>query len=367
MKKTLFTLLATFCVISIFAQQTGQFSTTFSWTNNDGSQTRDLEVYVPDDYNENSSYSLVIGFHGQGDSQSNYMNSTNGVKIFATNSHYGNVIVACPSIGDEESWYYGDEDFGIIAAIKTKISEDYNINQNKVFAQGFSYGGKSAYLHGLEEANEIAGIIVYSPAFYGVDDLNDNCSTNNCITAHHDFNFANSSKVYVCTSAGKYYDYPTGEAWITPMASEDQTTDWQDSFLGLAMVGADKINEYAENHAVFIESTNTNHSLPPQIISEQCWDFVQQGVLTNSKNIEVDKNGFNIYPQPSNGIFNFDFTHIIPSQFSIEIYDIKGKKIKNQNINIKRGIIDLTGNSSGVYFVKIIYDNSIFTVKLILN
>jgi pimeloyl-ACP methyl ester carboxylesterase len=334
--------------VSAYGQTTGQFSSTVTWMNNDGEQTRNIEVYVPTDYDQSIEYGLVIGFHGLGDTPSNYMNSTNSVKNFATDPYFEDLIIVCPHEGTSNtSWVVGTEDFGIIKAIKDEISSMYSIRSSLVFVQGFSYGGKSAFLHGLEEADEIAGIIACSPAFYGDEDINNNCTSANC--NHHDFNYDNASKIKICTSAGKYYDYPTGEAWTTPLMSSDQSgATWQDSFLGLAMVSAEKINEFAPGHGLFIESTNTSHALPPISITEQCWDFVYPD-LTKQKEISVEEE-FIIYPNPVRdqlSILN------IKEDYEYSIWDINGRIMKSSIIE-NHNQIDVSNYNSGTYIIQII-------------
>ena len=93
-------------------------------------------------------------------------------------------------------------------------------------------------------------------------------------------------------------------------------------------------------------------------------DFVIDGVLS-SDNFEM--NQIELYPNPSNDIFNLNLKNIEAK--NIEIYDITGKLIeKIENKLITQLIqIDLSNASNGVYFVKISTENNTITKRIIKN
>lgn len=66
----------------------------------------------------------------------------------------------------------------------------------------------------------------------------------------------------------------------------------------------------------------------------------------------TDLSSLQIFPSPSNGLFNF--TNSIPMNSVLEVYDMNGKKIKSKTIsNETSGSIDLTNFSSGKYQLRI--------------
>ncbi len=345
------------------AQLQGEVSSSVTWNNPEGIQTRSLSIYTPSNFNPDLSYSLIIGFHGLGDTPSDYLNWSNiGLKSWANNSQdFGNIIIACPDEGSSStSWVVGEEDFGIITAIKQKMLQDYpNINPDAVFAQGFSYGGKSAFLHGLAEADQIAGILVFSGAFYGNEDLQNACVSQNCIDYHHDFLIENAADLYICSSAGGgsgYVNYgqPTypSEGYMTPLLTEDQTgATWHDTFLGLA-IGLEAIinNSYPE-HAKFLGSSNSSHALPPISISQQCWDFVQQGVQ-NTVVSQPMAQKCQVYPTLAEDRITFVCKAV---QSNLQILSSTGLLLVDQKINDYQTTIDISDFNSGVYMLK--YDS----------
>lgn len=361
-------LLFTGIIIAAFntsAQTTGDFSSQVSWSNNDGTQTRTLQVYVPPSYNANNEYALIVGFHGLGSGPTSYMYSNNSLRDMATDPYFGNLIVVTTSEGPQQVWL-GTEDYGIIKAIKDEISSIYNVDQDRVFAQGFSYGGKAAYVHGLEEANEIKGILCFSPAFYGEEDIYGTCVLQTCIDWHQELNNADAPNVLVCSGAG------TSERELTPLNQSDfPTATLDDTFWGLANHVMLSHNANGGN-AIFIENTSTiqyQHSLPTMDITKQCWDHVDQQITIGINEIAEEDLIF-VYPQPSTGIFNIQFSNELSDAITIEIYDLTGTHIRTSRLisNTQNSItIDLTGNPTGIYFAHITSGYSVKTVKLSLS
>jgi poly(3-hydroxybutyrate) depolymerase len=190
--RTVLLTIAIFTIVSsLFAQQTGTYTKSISWTNATGLQTRSTRIYVPATYNAANSYKLVIGLHGLGSNPTSYMENT---KFFSTNTFFGNVILACPSEGTTStSWFVTAEDFGIVSGIINDLFAIYNIDTGSVFLQGFSFGGKSAYMHGLNEANLLKGIIAFSPGFYSTPDVYNTC--NDPVQCQFTFQYQNAPPV----------------------------------------------------------------------------------------------------------------------------------------------------------------------------
>ena len=70
-----------------------------------------------------------------------------------------------------------------------------------------------------------------------------------------------------------------------------------------------------------------------------------------------------IYPNPSDGMFNISGENIE----SIEVYDITGKLVMQQNINASNATIDLTNKAKGIYTLKSYNGNNVTVSKLIVE
>ncbi|MGB0887141.1 MAG: T9SS type A sorting domain-containing protein, partial [Vicingaceae bacterium] len=78
---------------------------------------------------------------------------------------------------------------------------------------------------------------------------------------------------------------------------------------------------------------------------------------------------FNIYPNPSNGIFNFSY--LGETNFSLTVIDVNGKVVYAKeilkNTSGQKGIIDISDYSDGIYMLILTSDNERFTQKIIKN
>ena len=70
-----------------------------------------------------------------------------------------------------------------------------------------------------------------------------------------------------------------------------------------------------------------------------------------------------IYPNPSDGMFSISGENIE----SIEVYDITGRLVMQQNINANNATIDLTNKAKGIYTLKSYNGNNVSVSKLIVE
>ncbi len=326
------------------AQQTGYFTTQVSWTNTDGPQTRSLRVYVPTNYSSLKNYALVIGFHGLGGAPATYLQN---IVYYATNPYFGDVIVACPDDGTPStSWFSGDEDFKIISAIISTMDATHSIDLSKVFAQGFSFGGKSAYLHGLDEADYLKGIIAHSPGFYSTADVYNTCTDpQHC---QHKYNYANAWKVLISITAG----------------SGEYNLGLTEPYLALAKKAVLKINASGGN-AKFFEDATGYHNLPPLSIAKLCWDYVNTSTVEIKEVVKVEE--FKIYPTPANTVINLEST-TVQVQSCIYIYNVSGILVDKIKVTSEKTSIHVSNLSNGLYFLKLYDENKgfVFSEKFIV-
>ncbi len=73
-----------------------------------------------------------------------------------------------------------------------------------------------------------------------------------------------------------------------------------------------------------------------------------------------------VYPNPSTGQFILN-NSTASNNCQIEIYDVLGKHILNQNIVSEKQLIDLSNQANGVYFIKIKFDASTITKRIIIQ
>ena len=115
--------------------------------------TREYVLFVPSNYNSTTEIPLLINFHGFGGNASEYMayadmrslaESENFILVYPQGSnldgspHWN----TCPNGGDNKS---DADDFGFIAALVNELSTNYSVNEDRIYAAGYSNGGMMVY------------------------------------------------------------------------------------------------------------------------------------------------------------------------------------------------------------------------------
>lgn len=149
-------------------------SKTQSFVIEHGGLERTFLVHVPASYSatKNVATPLVVALHGGGGNM-NYQADDKLYKLISKSEESG-FIVAFPngyskrSSGKLATWNAGkccggardkkSDDVGFIKAMLTKISSDYNIDKNKIFATGMSNGGMMSYRLACEMSDTFKAI-----------------------------------------------------------------------------------------------------------------------------------------------------------------------------------------------------------------
>lgn len=77
----------------------------------------------------------------------------------------------------------------------------------------------------------------------------------------------------------------------------------------------------------------------------------------------LQQNGISIYPNPTNGIVNFDFSNLNVNKISIS--DITGKVIIEKIVTNQEEKIDISNYSNGVYLIKFQTEKEVLSTKII--
>jgi len=79
--------------------------------------------------------------------------------------------------------------------------------------------------------------------------------------------------------------------------------------------------------------------------------------LTGVSNVQSTVNDIAIWPVPAKGQLNVKVTSNVNEKDVISIFDMTGRIVKENNIEMKSGeneySLDITGLSNGIYFVKV--------------
>ncbi len=133
-----------------------------------GGQNRSFILRLPDNYNSNTQYRLIFGYHWRGGTANDvdsggtdgYNWSYYGLRRLANNSA---IFVAPQGIGN--GWANsGGQDVTFTDNMITRIENDLCVDTAQRFALGFSYGGGMSYSLACSRATVFRAVAVYSGA-----------------------------------------------------------------------------------------------------------------------------------------------------------------------------------------------------------
>ncbi len=156
-KKTVFLLIIT-CITTVatYAQQV--INATLQ---NDG-RTRQYRLYVPASYDASKPAPLILNFHGFTNNIDTQYNQSDFRQLAEDNQF---IFVTPQGLGGffsgwaiNNSFGGNEDDLGFSDALINKIQEDFNINEKRIYATGFSNGGFFSYRLACELSPRIAAV-----------------------------------------------------------------------------------------------------------------------------------------------------------------------------------------------------------------
>lgn len=130
---------------------------------------------------------------------------------------------------------------------------------------------------------------------------------------------------------------------------------------------------FDENNLIFsgtpINSTDKDYEImltATDIFGEQANDIFLISVKATT-GLNVDSDDISVSPNPSNGLFSLSTNNIVYNTYNVFIYDATGKLVHSSNANSTNYEIDLTGMASGVYTIKVVFNDNTFIKKIIIE
>ena len=145
------------------------------------SLTRQFIVYVPTNYNSEIDYPLMINFHGFGGTASDFV-ETADMRSLAESEGFIIIYPQGTNLGGYPHWNSSApssdnkssvDDFGFVEAMIENISSTYSINENRIYAAGYSNGGFMSYYLACNSTKFAA---IGSVAGTMIDDSYQNCN-----------------------------------------------------------------------------------------------------------------------------------------------------------------------------------------------
>jgi len=279
-------------------------------------------IYVPSSYNADTPNKMMLGLHPFNTNRWGAEAWCDTLSVFA---EMNDLLLVCPD-GGIDGRIDDPIDTAFTSVLLDSMSIWYSVDPEKVYAMGFSWGGKTVYTYGLNHIDRFAGFMPIGAAVSlgEVSGIAQNATG-------HPFYLVHGSN-----------DSPNQR--FTPLlnAMEDNGA----CVNSLLMSGV--------NHTIDFPNRN-------QILSEafQWIESVNCGASTST--IEIAKNtGFEIFPNPIRS--NQDLQVQLPAEWSgklqLEILDMNGRRVGMKNIlktanNVETIGVPLDKILPGVYFLSI--------------
>ena len=363
-----------FLTFNLFGQQ--QINKTMFF---DG-QNRSFIVYVPSSYNASSQSPLLFNFHGGGGTSSDFINFTNDMRPIADTANFIAVYpqAAVDPTDGSNSWLHKTptthNDINFIEAIIDTLSNDYNIDNDRVYACGYSEGGIFSYELGCRLNDRIAAfssvsgsmlIDAFRVSYYNLG----NCSPIHPTAVLLIPGTSDSSPHSSYSGLQPYYmsvnDITTywanhNNTDINPTVTQIPNTNNSDG-----STVEKRIWENGDNCVAIqeLKVINGDHDWPGSSgnmdidASEEIWKFLSMydinGLINcGSTDITISSDiDFEIYPNPSS-----DFLTIksyFKTNLNYSVYSSIGKLVINGKLDNLNNIIDIYNLEPQLYILKI--------------
>lgn len=331
---------------------------------------RTFIVNYPSYYDGTVAMPLVFNFHGYTSNSTEQMFYGDFRQILEREGF----IVVHPQgtlINGQAHWNVGGftmgsttDDVGFTEAMIDYLSENYNIDSERIYATGMSNGGYMSYKLACELGDRFAAIasVTGSMTTETFDDCNPSHPTPILeIHGTSDLIVAYNGNIFTL-SIPDVMEYWTSfnNCNDTPVITEIPDIDLNDASTATHYVYKDCDNNITNEH---FKITGGDHSWPGSFIggpgtnrdinaSEEVWKFFSRFTLTGEGISNVDDKfidaSANIYPNPSNGIFQV----VSSSKQDYQLFTAIGKLITQGNLLPGEQTIDLSGLAPGTYLFR---------------
>ena len=299
--KALFIFFAMSFIINSYAQTRIDSSMAFQTDPN-----KKYSIYVPSTYNSLVPNKLMLGLHPFNTAR---WNSETWCDTLINFSEANGLILICPDGGAD-----GQVDDAIDTAFTTVILDSmlswYTIDQTKIFAMGFSWGGKTTYSYGLRRINRFAGFMPIG-AVITTNEVNSVISN------------ANGKPFYLIHGS---QDNPNGRytAMLNILDANHACTN------GMLLSGVGHTIDFANRDQILTNAFNWLDTVSCQIFVEDTTSVDSTVFITEleENSIELRQNGSNLIVENHKNLTIID---------AVEFYSLNGELLKNEIISINKG------------------------------
>lgn len=284
---------------------------------------KDYSLFIPEGYDSQTPHKLMLALHPWNTANWNASIWCDSLVVFGT---MNNLIIVCPD-GGVDGQIDDPIDTAFTSVLLDSVHIWYNIDVEKRYAMGFSWGGKTVYTYGLNHIDRFDGFIPIGAAINGTSEIDD-----------------------VLLNA-------SGLPWYLVHGSLDSPNDRYYPLLeGLDNNGGITNSILLSGVGHTINFPNRNEILTTAF---QWVDSVNCGLITEISTVQEIINTVQLSPLPArtgqNIILQID--HQIGGTIEISIFGIKGQLVDHRKSQITSGrnrlSISLNGVEPGSYIALI--------------
>lgn len=272
-------------------------------------------IYIPSSYDVNTPNKMMLALHPW---NVNRWNAKSWCDTLVNFAETNNLIIISPDGGAD-----GQVDDAIDTAFTTAILDSmeiwYSIDTTKIYAMGFSWGGKTTYTYGLKNSKRFGGFIPIGAAINGSSEIAS-------VAANAD------SEAFYVVHGGN--DSPNTRFY--PLVASLNNNN--------AIVETKLLSGVGHT----IDFPNRNAILSRAFF----WvDSVNCEQIASLSNLEYqDFKNMDIYPNPvkSGELLKLNFKPAGPSTYSLKIVDLSGRTLKTQDLEMASGQSELSVNTDNL-------------------
>ena len=332
--------------------------------------TREYSIYVPESYDGTTSIPLLFNFHGGGGNIAFHI----GIADMSPIADTANFIVVYPqarpdpSDGNSFNWIPKVpgtfDDVPFISSLIDRIASNYQIDQNRIYACGYSLGGDMSFELACKLNNKIAAIApvartmqanpdsfcfpVHPTGILSILGTDDITSPYNGITylgieyylsaaathsywATHNLCNTNATMNTVSPSVERYtWSTESGCAYVEELKVIGGGHDWPGSFGNMTIDASEEIWQFVSRYDIngLIDCT---------------------ALSINENNGEAEN--YKVFPNPFNQTLNIEIK--FPKGNDFRIYNGIGELVISGKLNTQINTIDLSSLPPNVYLLKV--------------
>jgi polyhydroxybutyrate depolymerase len=332
--------------------------------------TREYSIYVPASYNGTSDFPLLFNFHGGNDVIANWQTASD-MRPMADTADFILVYPQArpdPSDGNSLNWIPKTpgtfDDVPFISALIDTIASNYQIDQNRIYACGYSLGGDMSFEVGCKLSNRIAAIAPVARTMQA--NPNSFCSpvhptgvmtilgTDDFISPYDGIIF-NGIEYYISAEATHSY-------WATHNNCNATAT------MSTVSPSVERYTWATASGCSYVEELKViggGHDWPGSFgnmtidANVEIWQFVSKfdingliGCTTTSINeYNSTQENYRVYPNPLNSQLTIEME--IAKEKEFRLYNPIGELVLSGVLNSRKNIIDLSLLAPNVYILNI--------------